>query len=54
VTHDPVSASYADTAMFLADGRIVDIMAAPTAERVLDRMKRLGDVAGTVPVTGGR
>jgi putative ABC transport system ATP-binding protein len=44
VTHDPVSASYADRALFLDDGRIVDELAAPTAESVLDRMKTLGDV----------
>ena len=43
VTHDPVAASYADRVIFLADGRIVDEMASPTAERVLDRMKRFGD-----------
>jgi putative ABC transport system ATP-binding protein len=43
VTHDPVAASYADRVIFLADGRIVDEMAEPTAERVLDRMKRFGD-----------
>ncbi|WOX07943.1 ABC transporter ATP-binding protein [Streptomyces sp. N50] len=40
VTHDPVAASYADRVLFLADGRIVDEMAAPTAESVLDRMGR--------------
>ena len=43
VTHDPVAASYADTAVFLADGKIVDSMEDPTAERVLDRLKRFGD-----------
>ncbi len=43
VTHDPVAASYADRVVFLADGRIVDDMSEPTAERVLDRMKRFGD-----------
>jgi len=43
VTHDPVAASYADRIVFLADGRIVDEMVEPTAERVLDRMKRFGD-----------
>jgi putative ABC transport system ATP-binding protein len=43
VTHDPVAASYADHALFLNDGRIVDEMPAPTAERVLDRMKQFGD-----------
>jgi putative ABC transport system ATP-binding protein len=42
VTHDPVAASYADAVVFLADGRIVDQMPAPTAERVLDRIKSLG------------
>ena len=30
VTHDPVAASYADRAVFLADGRIVDDLADPT------------------------
>ena len=40
VTHDPVAASYADTVIFLADGRIVDSMAPPlTVQRILDRMK---------------
>jgi len=42
VTHDPVAAGHADEVVFLADGRVVDLMAAPTAERVLDRMKALG------------
>jgi putative ABC transport system ATP-binding protein len=39
VTHDPVAAAYADRVVFLGDGRIVDEIPAPTAERVLDRMK---------------
>jgi len=39
VTHDPGAASYADRVLFLADGRIVDEMASPSAERVLERMK---------------
>jgi putative ABC transport system ATP-binding protein len=43
VTHDPIAAGYADRALFLADGRIVDEMHDPTAQRVLDRMKGLGD-----------
>jgi putative ABC transport system ATP-binding protein len=43
VTHDPGAASYADRVVFLADGKVVDEMADPTAERVLDRMKRFGD-----------
>jgi putative ABC transport system ATP-binding protein len=42
VTHDPVAASYADSVVFLADGRVVDLMDGPTAERVLERMKRFG------------
>jgi putative ABC transport system ATP-binding protein len=29
--------------VFLADGKIVDEMLEPTAERVLDRMKRFGE-----------
>ncbi len=40
VTHDPHAASYSDNVLFLADGAIIDEMSAPTAERVLDRMKR--------------
>ena len=43
VTHDPVAASYAERVVFLGDGRIVDEMTAPTAERVLDRMKSFGE-----------
>ncbi|MET9880255.1 ABC transporter ATP-binding protein [Actinacidiphila glaucinigra] len=39
VTHDPVAAAHADEVVFLADGRLVDTMADPTAEKVLDRMK---------------
>jgi putative ABC transport system ATP-binding protein len=42
VTHDPVAASYADRAVFLADGRIVDTLDSPTASSVLDRIRTLG------------
>jgi putative ABC transport system ATP-binding protein len=42
VTHDPMAAGYADAVVFLADGRIVDTLAAPTAETVAERMGRLG------------
>jgi putative ABC transport system ATP-binding protein len=42
VTHDPGAAAQADAVVFLADGRIVDHMADPTADRVLDAIKRLG------------
>ncbi|WP_330458254.1 ABC transporter ATP-binding protein [Streptomyces sp. NBC_00820] len=40
VTHDPVAAAYADRVVFLADGRIVDEIHAPTADSVLDLMKQ--------------
>ena len=43
VTHDPIAAGYADRVVFLADGKIVDEMLDPTADRVLDRMKSLGE-----------
>nr|WP_107911543.1 ABC transporter ATP-binding protein [Streptomyces chartreusis] len=39
VTHDPMAAAHADEVVFLADGRLVDRMEAPTADKVLDRMK---------------
>ena len=39
VTHDPVAAAYADLVIFLADGRLVDQIPDPTAEKVLERMK---------------
>ncbi len=42
VTHDPVAASYADRAVFLADGRIVDDIREPSTEQVFDRMRTLG------------
>ena len=41
VTHDANAASYADRVVFLADGRVVDEMRDPTADRVLDRLKSL-------------
>jgi putative ABC transport system ATP-binding protein len=43
VTHDPVAASYAHRVVFLVDGQIVDQMVDPTPQRVLDRLKDLGD-----------
>lgn len=43
VTHDPVAASYADRIIFLGDGKVVDEMLDPTAERVLDHMKGFGE-----------
>jgi putative ABC transport system ATP-binding protein len=41
VTHDPVAAGHADRVVFLADGRVVDDMRDPTADKVLDHMKNL-------------
>ncbi len=41
VTHDPVAAAYTDRVVFLADGRVVEEMREPTAERVLEQMGRL-------------
>jgi putative ABC transport system ATP-binding protein len=43
VTHDPVAAGHADVAVFLADGRIAGRLEGPSPERVLDRMKALGE-----------
>jgi ABC-type Fe3+/spermidine/putrescine transport system ATPase subunit len=42
VTHDPVAASYADRAVFLADGRVVGELHDPTSDSVLDAMRVLG------------
>ena len=43
VTHDPGAAAYADRAVFLVDGGIVDEVGAPTRERILEVM---GGLAG--------
>ncbi len=43
VTHDPIAASYADRAVFLADGKIVDEINEPTADAVLNHMIEMGD-----------
>ena len=43
VTHDPGAAGYSDRAVFLSDGHISDEIANPTAESVLDRMKKYGE-----------
>ncbi|MGW3625948.1 ABC transporter ATP-binding protein [Streptomyces sp. NPDC000880] len=50
VTHDPGAAAYSDLVLFLADGRIVDVMRAPTAEAVLERMRLF---SGGKPQTPG-
>jgi putative ABC transport system ATP-binding protein len=49
VTHDPKAAGYADRVLFLADGRIVDEMAEPTADRVLERLKAFDADGGERP-----
>jgi putative ABC transport system ATP-binding protein len=42
VTHDPHGAAFADRVVFLADGKVIDELAAPTADSVLERVRRLG------------
>lgn len=42
VTHDPAAAAHTDEVVFLADGRVVDRLAQPTATTVLDRVKSFG------------
>jgi putative ABC transport system ATP-binding protein len=44
VTHDPTAATYSDQVIFLADGRVVDRMADPTADRVLDRITKVEQI----------
>ncbi|WP_245687613.1 ABC transporter ATP-binding protein [Streptacidiphilus griseoplanus] len=53
VTHDPVAAGYADRVLFLADGRIVDEMANPTSDAVLERMLRFSAAETPVPAPAG-
>ena len=43
VTHDPNAASYADRVVFLADGKIVDELCAPSPDAILDKMRTLGE-----------
>ena len=42
VTHDARGAAHADRVVFLADGRLVGEVLEPTADSVLEQMKRLG------------
>jgi len=55
VTHDPVAAAHTDRVVFLADGKVVDEMREPTAEKILERMKRLDTrLSGShTPAAGG-
>jgi putative ABC transport system ATP-binding protein len=41
VTHDANGAAYADRVVFLADGKVVGDLASPTADTVIEQMKRL-------------
>ena len=45
VTHDPVAAAHTDSAVFLAQGRIVSDLASPTADRVAATMAGLRKAA---------
>jgi putative ABC transport system ATP-binding protein len=47
VTHDPNAASYADRVIFLADGAVVTELTEPTADTVLETMKRIDVLAGS-------
>jgi putative ABC transport system ATP-binding protein len=49
VTHDPVGAAYADSVVFLVDGRVAGRMERPTADAVAGQMAHLDDLvtAGT-------
>jgi putative ABC transport system ATP-binding protein len=42
VTHDPLAASFADRAVFLADGHVVGDLEDPTPDAVLDRIRTIG------------
>lgn len=41
VTHDPSAAAQADRIVFLADGQVIDEMASPSTDRVIDRLLHL-------------
>jgi putative ABC transport system ATP-binding protein len=42
VTHDPGAAAWADETIFLADGRIVDLLERPAAEEIAERLSAIG------------
>ncbi len=41
VTHDAVAASYADTVLIMADGRLVDHLPQPSPAQIIDRVSKL-------------
>ncbi|MDA0161223.1 ABC transporter ATP-binding protein [Solirubrobacter ginsenosidimutans] len=50
VTHDPVAAASAQRVLFLADGRLVDELVAPTAELVAETLTDLAERVRACPV----
>jgi putative ABC transport system ATP-binding protein len=54
VTHDPVAAATADAVLFLADGRLVGRMDAPTADAVAERLAHLADLRPADTLDGRR
>jgi putative ABC transport system ATP-binding protein len=42
VTHDPYAAAFADRVIYLQDGHVVDDVANPDADSIIDRMKAMG------------
>ena len=49
VTHDPVAAAYTDRVVFLGDGRVVDELRDPSADDVLEEMKKLSPNVEAAP-----
>ncbi|MEZ5323417.1 MAG: ABC transporter ATP-binding protein [Microthrixaceae bacterium] len=43
VTHDPAAAARTDIVLFMADGRVVDALEAPTDDSVYAKLKQMGD-----------
>ena len=43
VTHDPRAAAHSDRVLFLEDGRVVRELLEPTADRILDTLRDLGE-----------
>ena len=54
VTHDPAAAAYTDRVVFLADGRAVEDLHDPSADSVLETMKRLQRLVVPAQSSAGR